>query len=160
MVLLSCVMLTFTSCSQSFVYKKAPTHNGFGPPAHAPAHGYRRKYGQAVVVHSEPVVAGSLGKTSKNGDDDKDKTKLAVAGAALAASAVYGVINERDKNQTQAQLSEMRQEMKVLTVNITNSNGSISQVRLQKQGVGYVGPKGEYYDHLPIDTELRPAYGL
>jgi hypothetical protein len=56
--------------------------------------------------------------------------------------------------------SQPRQEMNTVTVNITNSNGSVSQVRLRKQGVGYVGPRGEYYDHLPTDEELKPIYGF
>jgi hypothetical protein len=50
--------------------------------------------------------------------------------------------------------------MNVETVTVTNSNGSKISVRLQKQGVGYVGPRGEYYDHLPTDAELKPVYGF
>jgi len=50
--------------------------------------------------------------------------------------------------------------MNIVVVNITNSNGSISQVRLRKQGVGYVGPRGEYYDQLPTGEQLRPIYGF
>jgi hypothetical protein len=54
----------------------------------------------------------------------------------------------------------MRQEMDFVTVNITNSNGSISRVRLRPEGVGYVGTRGEFYDHLPTEDELRPMYGF
>ena len=50
--------------------------------------------------------------------------------------------------------------MNVVIVYVTNSNGSVSQVRLKKQGVGYVGPKGEYYNHLPTPEELKPVYGI
>jgi len=50
--------------------------------------------------------------------------------------------------------------MNTMTVNITNSNGSVSQVVLRKQGVGYVGPRGEFYDHLPTGEELKPIYGF
>ena len=53
-----------------------------------------------------------------------------------------------------------RQEMNTVTVNMKNSNGSISTVKLRKQGVGYVGPRGEYYDHLPTGEELQPIYGF
>lgn len=56
--------------------------------------------------------------------------------------------------------SQPHQEMNTVTVNTTNSNGSVSQVRLRKQGVGYVGPRGEHYDHLPTNEELRPVYGF
>jgi hypothetical protein len=57
-------------------------------------------------------------------------------------------------------MDNMRADMNVETVTVTNSNGSKISVRLQKQGVGYVGPRGEYYDHLPTDAELRPVYGF
>jgi len=39
-------------------------------------------------------------------------------------------------------------------------NGSISQVRLRKYGVGYVGTRGEYYSHIPTEDQLRPIYGF
>ncbi|MBN2271733.1 MAG: hypothetical protein JXN61_14025, partial [Sedimentisphaerales bacterium] len=139
-------------------------NQGNGPPDHAPAWGYRRKQGQRVAVGSETVVVGSTQGIGKKDDDDSDKTELLVAGAAVAAGTVYAVVNERDKKKTQEETQEemdrIRQEMNVVAVNVTNSNGSITQVRLQKQGVGYVGPKGEFYDHFPTEEELKPAYAL
>jgi hypothetical protein len=99
-------------------------------------------------------------KSSKDNDDDNDKTNLAVIGVAAAAGTVYGVVNERDRKQTQAELDNIKQEMNIVTVNITNSNGSVSQIKLERQGVGYIGPKGEYYDHLPTPEELKPVYGI
>lgn len=54
----------------------------------------------------------------------------------------------------------IRQEINTITVKVTNSNGSISQVNLIKQGVGYVGPRGEYYEQLPTEDQLRPVYGF
>lgn len=171
-LLLTCAMLLLSSCSDVPVLNKYPgskTSNtyatsksqGNGPPAHAPAWGYRRKQrGATVVTQSETVVVGSTSDKDKDDDDDNDKTALIVGGAAVAAGTIYAVVNERDKAKTKAEMEEIRQEMNVVTVNVTNSNGSITQVRLQKQGTGYVGPKGEFYDHLPTDAELRPIYGL
>ena len=132
------------------------SNSGYGPPPHAPAYGYRRKQQQPVVaVGTGTVVGTSAGKVEK--DDDG---KLALAGVAVGAGTVYAVVNEQDKKKTQAEMNSIREEMDVVTVNVTNSNGSISQVRLQKQGVGYVGPKGEFYDHLPTPEELKPIYGF
>jgi hypothetical protein len=54
----------------------------------------------------------------------------------------------------------MRQEMNTVAVNITNSNGSVSQVRLRRHGVGYLGTRGEYYHTLPTEDQLRPIYGF
>ena len=91
-------------------------------------------------------------------------TESTLIGAGIGAGAGYMIGNERDKKKaqakTQAEMNQLRAEMNVVTVNVTNSNGSKSQVRLQKQGVGYVGPRGEYYDHVPTDEELRPIYAF
>jgi hypothetical protein len=54
----------------------------------------------------------------------------------------------------------MRQELDFATVDITNSHGSMSCVRLRRQGMGYVGTRGEFYDHRPTEAELRSIYGL
>lgn len=84
----------------------------------------------------------------------------ALIGGAVGGGAGYMIGNEGDKKKQQAEMGSMREEMNVVMVNITNSNGSVSQVRLMKQGTGYVGPKGEFYNHLPTETELRPVYGF
>jgi len=80
-------------------------------------------------------------------------TKSTLIGAAIGGGAGYIIGNESDKKKAKA-------EMDTVEVKITNSNGSISTVKLKKQGVGYVGPRGEYYDHLPTSEELRPVYGF
>ena len=91
-------------------------------------------------------------------------TEATLIGAAIGGGAGYMVGNEADKKkakrQTDAEMAAVRAEMSYVTINMTNSNGSISQVRLRKQGVGYVGTRGEYYDHLPTSEELRPVYGF
>lgn len=87
-------------------------------------------------------------------------TKSTLIGAAIGGAVGYGVGSESDKKKAAAERAALRQEINTVTVNITNSNGSISQVRLTRQGVGYVGPRGEYYDHLPTGDELKPIYGF
>jgi len=47
-----------------------------------------------------------------------------------------------------------------VTVWITNSNGSRTSVQLTRQGRWYVGPRGEYYDQIPTNEQLRAAYGF
>ena len=87
-------------------------------------------------------------------------TEATLIGAAVGGGAGYILGNEGDKKKAAAERNQLRQEINTLTVNITNSNGSISPVRLTKQGVGYVGPRGEYYDQLPTQDQLRPIYGF
>jgi len=87
-------------------------------------------------------------------------TESTLIGAAVGGGAGYMIGGERDKKKTKAEIDALRQDMNTVTVNITNSNGSVSQVLLRKQGVGYVGPRGEYYNHLPTGEELKPIYGF
>ncbi|MCX5637825.1 MAG: glycine zipper domain-containing protein [Planctomycetota bacterium] len=84
----------------------------------------------------------------------------ALIGGAVGGGTGYIIGSEKDKKKTQAEVDSLRQEMNTVTVNITNSNGSVSTVPLKKQGVGYVGPRGEYYNHLPTPEELKPIYGF
>lgn len=84
----------------------------------------------------------------------------ALIGGAVGGGAGYMLGNEQDKKKTQAEMGQLREEMDTVTVNVTNSNGSVIQVKLRKQGVGYVGPRGEYYDKLPTEDQLRPIYGF
>jgi len=87
-------------------------------------------------------------------------TEATLIGAAVGGTAGYMLGNEADKTQARAERACIQEEMRYATVNVTNSNGSISQVRLRKQGVGYVGTRGEYYNELPTEDQLRPVYGF
>jgi len=87
-------------------------------------------------------------------------SEATLIGAAVGGAAGYMLGNEGDRRKAQAERAYMRQEMRAVAVNITNSNGSVSQVRLRRQGVGYVGTRGEYYHRLPTEDELRPIYGF
>lgn len=81
-------------------------------------------------------------------------------GTAVGGAVGYMLGNESERQKERAEMAWISNEMNTVAVNITNSNGSISQVRLKKHGVGYVGTRGEYYRHLPSEDELRPIYGF
>jgi hypothetical protein len=87
-------------------------------------------------------------------------TEATLIGAAVGAGAGYIIGNEQDKKKQQAENENLKADMDTVTVNVTNSNGSVTPVKLKKQGVGYVGPRGEYYDTLPTSEQLRPIYGF
>ncbi len=87
-------------------------------------------------------------------------TESTLIGAAVGGGAGYMLGNEQDKKRAVAERENLRQEMNTIMVNVTNSNGSVIQVPLRKQGVGYVGPRGEYYDKLPTEDQLRTIYGF
>lgn len=108
------------------------------------------QFGSAVGA----LTGASIGQLA-GGDSE-----ATLIGAAVGGAAGYMFGNESDKAREQAERACIREEMKTVAVNITNSNGSISQVRLKRYGVGYVGTRGEYYPHLPTEDQLRPIYGF
>ena len=87
-------------------------------------------------------------------------TEASLIGAAVGGAAGYMLGNESDKQKAQAQVACLHEEMNTVMVKVTNSNGSVVQVPLKKQGVGYVGTRGEYYSTLPTEDQLRPVYGF
>jgi len=88
-------------------------------------------------------------------------TESTLIGAGIGAAGGYMIGNEQDKKKTRAEMDKLRrQEMNIITVNVTNSNGFVTPVKLRKQGDGYVGPRGEYYDNLPTSEQLKPIYGF
>ena len=46
-----CILLLTSSCSEEVVYRRPVPGRGHGPPAHAPAHGRRRR-----VVHGVELI--------------------------------------------------------------------------------------------------------
>jgi hypothetical protein len=87
-------------------------------------------------------------------------TEATLIGAAVGGTAGYLLGNESDKEKARAEREDLRQDMNTVLVKVTNSNGSIIQVPLKKRGVGYVGTRGEYYETLPTEDQLRPVYGF
>jgi len=85
-------------------------------------------------------------------------------GAGVGTAAGYFLGNESDKKKTEArhqqELSNSRSQQGNVQVWVTNSNGSKLPVNLKKSGPNYIGPRGEYYNSLPKQEELRLAYGF
>jgi len=87
-------------------------------------------------------------------------TEATAVGAALGAAVGYLVGHAEDKQDVSKEPIRIREEMDYVTVSIRNTDGSISRIRLQQEGIGYVGTRGEYYDHLPTEAELESIYGF
>ncbi len=87
-------------------------------------------------------------------------TEGALIGGAIGGGAGYMIGNESDKKKTQSEIASVRAEQDVVTIWITNSNGSQVPVKLRKDGPGYVGPRGERYPTLPTEAQLKPVYGF
>lgn len=87
-------------------------------------------------------------------------TESTLIGAAVGGGVGYILGNESDKKKAETHRYEIEEETRTVTVNVTNSNGSIVPVKLKRHGVGYVGTRGEYYNELPNNEQLRPVYGF
>ena len=112
--------------------------------------------GGAIGAGTGAIIGHQSGKTGQG----------ALIGGAIGAGAGLLIGNAQDKKQDGSQHKSHKNKAdtdnaNVIAVNITNSNGSVTPVKLTKQGENnYVGPKGEVYDHLPTEAELKPVYGF
>ncbi|MFA5240274.1 MAG: YMGG-like glycine zipper-containing protein [Phycisphaerae bacterium] len=102
-------------------------------------------------------------------------TQSTLIGAAVGGGAGYMIGNESDKKKTKAEMQSLQQQnmqlqqqnmqtqqqLSTVTVNIVNSNGSITPVTLRREGVVYIGPRGETYPTMPTQEQLKQAgYGF
>ncbi len=87
-------------------------------------------------------------------------TEATLIGAAVGAGAGYMLGNESDKKTSAAERDAIRADQNSTVVWITNSNGSQVPVRLAKNGPAYIGPRGEIYNQLPTQDQLRQVYGF
>lgn len=87
-------------------------------------------------------------------------------GALLGAltGALFGGLmgtNRQEQEMALRRLERLERQAGAQTVWIRNRNGSRTAVVLQQtEGGQWIGPKGEYYDHLPGPAELAPIYGI
>ena len=87
-------------------------------------------------------------------------TEGTLIGAAVGGGAGYVLGNESDKKKTQQEIAAVRAEQNVVTVWITNSNGSQIPVKLVRDGPGFIGPRGERYATMPTEDQLKQVYGF
>jgi len=109
------------------------------------------------------LIGTAVGAAAGQAIGGDTESTLIGAGAGAAGGFMLGSESDKKKERARvdAEIDSLRQDINTVTVNITNPNGSISPVLLRKQGVGYVGPRGEYYNTLPTEEQLRQAgYGL
>jgi len=110
--------------------------------------------GTLLGVGVGALVGGSVGDVGAG----------ALIGGAFGAGGGYRVGNEGDKKdakeQTAYEINQLRQETNTLMINIRNSNGSITPVMIRRQGINYIGPKGELYYAIPTEEQLKPIYGF
>ncbi len=112
-------------------------------------------------------TAAGAGLGAIIGHQSGETGKGAALGAGIGALGGYVIGNEQDKSRmndellvAQAQASSASYAANTVVVNVTNSNGSVTPVTLQRHGNLYVGPRGEQYVSMPTESQLRSVYGF
>jgi len=104
-------------------------------------------YSQALLG---AIVGGIVGYQSEEPGEG-----AAVGAAVLGVGELLSQLDREHKDR------ERKDECaKQVVVEIHNDNGSITPVKLKKEGGGYIGPRGERYEELPTEEQLKPIYGL
>lgn len=139
-----------------------------------------------VILLVVSLVLGLCGCCSENQSDCENGLKLTPIYAAAIGGGIIGGIVGHQSDETKegvavgavllgvgqllSQIDEMAREekehededecAKLVVIEIHNSNGSITPVKLKRDGTAYIGPKGEFYQELPTEEQLKPIYGL
>lgn len=98
-------------------------------------------------------------------------TKATMIGAGIGAGTGAAIGHSQDKKKEQQQQQQtqaaqqqaqiQRADANVVTIWVTNSNGSKTPVKLTRTATGgYIGPKGELYDTMPTAEQLLSVYGF
>lgn len=92
---------------------------------------------------------------------DGNRTSGALIGAGAGALIGGAVGHSKDtSNRQQAQINNLAEQANTTIVNVTNSNGSVTPVTLRRVGTQWVGQRGEYYNNLPTEEQLKSVYGF
>lgn len=78
---------------------------------------------------------------------------------AIGGAVIGGVLGNREGRQNE-RIRAIEEGRNLVTVNVTNSNGSITPVTLERSGNQWRGPRGELYNSVPSEQQLRSVYGF
>ena len=100
------------------------------------------------------IIGGIIGYQSH------EEGEGAAIGAGLFAVGELLKQGDRDRHHKKREEAPKRKRPEQVIVEIHNDNGSITPVRLRKKDGSYIGPKGERYEQLPTEEQLKGLYGL
>lgn len=111
------------------------------------------------------AMGAAAGMVVGNNVDGLDRTEGALAGAVIGAVLGGAMGSQTDQQlahnkQVDSRMSAVEAQANSTVVNISNSNGSVSPVTLVRSGNQWMGPRGELYNSIPTEAQLKPVYGL
>jgi hypothetical protein len=104
------------------------------------------------------ALGGIAGAMAGNNIRGLNTGEGAVAGAALGA--IIGAAMGAQQDTFNAKIGAVSEQATTTIINVKNSNGSYTPVLIRKVGTQYVGPRGEYYNALPTEDQLKTPYGF
>ena len=100
------------------------------------------------------IIGGIVGYQSR-----EEGEGAAVGAALFGVGELLRQIDNNSGQQKQGKYGNNDEIKEIYIIQVHNSNGSITPVELTKQGNIYIGPKGEQYEKLPTEEDLK-AYGF
>ena len=101
------------------------------------------------------LIGGIIGYQS-----DETGEGVALGAAICGVGALLHEMDHAQKHKDWNSSGDNPECTEQVIVDIHNDNGSITPVKIKKKGDSYIGPKGERYDELPTEEQLKPVYGL
>ncbi len=112
--------------------------------------------GMAAPIASALGTAMGAGTGAVIGNQSGNPVEGALIGGAVGAGLGYAIGNEYNNRQMQRRIDDAM----TTVVNVHNSNGSTTPVRIRRVGSHYIGPHGEEYEKVPSEAQLKKIYGF
>jgi hypothetical protein len=109
-------------------------------------------YQQAITG---AIVGGIIGYQSH-----EEGEGAALGAAILGVGELLQQIDEEKRADKEPGEEDIDGCKEVFIISVHNSNGSITPVEIEKKDDMYFGPKGEMYEQLPTEEQLKPVYGF
>jgi hypothetical protein len=128
---------------------------------------YFRPYSSGYVIVPAPAASNSAATTATSQAQGSGSGEQQQASSGTAAQ----VSPSSEANKEAKSLNNAGEEPKTIaaqpksaandtaTINIPNSKGGFTAVRLVKHKDGYIGPQGEFYAGHPTVDQLKALYG-
>ncbi len=112
---------------------------------------------QGIAKAAIGAVIGAIAANNVQGLKD-DSVAVILGSAALGG--LSGAFDGSKQDQNRAAIGAVNEIASTIIINVNNSNGSVTPVTLRRVGHQYVGPRGEYYNTLPTEQQLKGPYGF
>ena len=111
------------------------------------------------------IGAGAGAAIGQVAGGNTEATLIGAGVGALAGGLIGGAMDSSDSKKADEKKKDSSvasaSDQNTVTVWLTNPNGSQTPVRLTRNADGsYTGPKGERYQTMPTEEQLKPVYGI